>query len=747
MKRKMLAILTALCCGASVMAMPVQAASHTFESTPSDEWYAAQTEVFQDQWVLGEDGVIYLDEDEIEFPFDPYIPNPGTFDRSNLLLSLLHDYPSGKFAVRFDVSFADASTETRVSEMRKAVPFLEGADGERYAILTADKLNNFPTYEEAGYRIHLAKASDCEPDEQTLPIRYFAVVGYDEAKEDFVIMSLENSNTYYLPDEYAAKFMEEGSPAITYGDILLCKGQMIHTELAGTNTICFIDPQAYMSEEYPAVGSIEIVDSVFVNGVEALYEVTNLHPPYVALEREDKKFLYSTDFTAAYPQPNGVDWSAAAIGDEIDFVTYAGRLVLPVKRKAPQTSGGFDVIESIVYANDGSGRMAYLTNKGFFLESVKIAPYLTEGSAMPQLGDVISYSYISADFSSPARMHFGENSYVTNLGPAWDYYDGRIELTVTSYQMDELDCEQSYDLVDAETGKTYSKGYTNGYEHGFGTEPMQVGDVVTYVTDEKGNLLYPLSVERADDTQEETLPVRDFIVIGVDNEENPQNYIVYHPATVNAQICYLTAAQVETFLNEGEPQPAYGDILEISGDLLYTALAGTNMMTFIDEKAEPVTENDGKHGIDVTGNVLANEERETYCIQVSETMKNGFSLPYETDPETGATKSYAYYHDAFIDHGYVQPDGIDLENIGTGDEMTFLMYNGFPVIPTAISRLGDANADGALTIVDVVMVNRHIMGADMARTTMNTDAADFDKNGEVTHEDSLSILKRLVGLV
>jgi len=40
-----------------------------------------------------------------------------------------------------------------------------------------------------------------------------------------------------------------------------------------------------------------------------------------------------------------------------------------------------------------------------------------------------------------------------------------------------------------------------------------------------------------------------------------------------------------------------------------------------------------------------------------------------------------------------------------------------------------------------------VMGADMTSTTMNTDAADFDKNGEVTHEDSLSILKRLVGLV
>ena len=385
--------------------------------------------------------------------------------------------------------------------------------------------------------------------------------------------------------------------------------------------------------------------------------------------------------------------------------------------------------------------LEYGTDRQLYLTQEQIELYLAEGDRTPRYGDKLTVkgnvtwtelagtNYMQFDFDDPYEItnegsiysETVEEKFVVTLGK-------NLPHVVYLSPLDDSEVHYHY----------YSDVFTRlGYSQpkGFDWNEVETGDEVIFRTYE-GCPVFPVGV-----------PSTDFIVIGVDNEENPQNYIVYHPAAAHAYTCYLTATQVETFLNEGEPQPAYGDILEISGDLLITEIIGTNSMMFIDEMAEPVTEKDSKHGIDVTGNVLANEERETYCIQVSETIKNAFRLSYETDPETGATKSYAYYHDAFIYHGYVQPDGIDLENIGTGDEMTFLMYNGFPVIPTAISRLGDANADGALSIVDVVMVNRHVMGADMTSTTMNTDAADFDKNGEVTHEDSLSILKRLVGLV
>ncbi len=59
---------------------------------------------------------------------------------------------------------------------------------------------------------------------------------------------------------------------------------------------------------------------------------------------------------------------------------------------------------------------------------------------------------------------------------------------------------------------------------------------------------------------------------------------------------------------------------------------------------------------------------------------------------------------------------------------------------------GDVNVDDTLSIVDCVMLNKSLMG-EQSLCDYAELAADFDQNGEVTHEYSLSILKRLVGLV
>ena len=223
--------------------------------------------------------------------------------------------------------------------------------------------------------------------------------------------------------------------------------------------------------------------------------------------------------------------------------------------------------------------------------------------------------------------------------------------------------------------------------------------------------------------QDETLPVRDFIVIGVDNEENPQNYVVSN--LEGDETFYLPQSMLQNYF-VGDVQPAYGDILTISGDMYCEPLAATTNFGFLEDGA-----------ITVEGSVFDNATYAPYIVENVGSISMFFSN--END-------GYSSYRVDYTD-SYFQPDGIDWSKVEIGDEVTFLTYNGFPVIPTAISRLGDANGDGDVSIVDVVMVNRHVMGADMARTTMNTDAADFDKNGEVTHEDSLSILKRLVGLV
>ncbi len=77
--------------------------------------------------------------------------------------------------------------------------------------------------------------------------------------------------------------------------------------------------------------------------------------------------------------------------------------------------------------------------------------------------------------------------------------------------------------------------------------------------------------------------------------------------------------------------------------------------------------------------------------------------------------------------------------------------NNEPVVTSSVPVLedtvyGDTNEDGAVTIVDVVMLNKHLMGSqDLSSAAMLN--SDVDCNGEVGPGDSLNILKSLVDLV
>lgn len=170
--RKTIAFVSSLLMLVTLLAasMPVLAASHTFEETRPPEWYESYIETVQDQWYMDEDGVIYCAEDGSGSNFEEYIPNPGTFDRSELLLALMYKYPDSQFAVQLDSWSEDDSEETRALEeayiRENGIDFTSAAQAQnrvyktKYAILTVEQLENFPVYEKVGYLIGLAKKSD-----------------------------------------------------------------------------------------------------------------------------------------------------------------------------------------------------------------------------------------------------------------------------------------------------------------------------------------------------------------------------------------------------------------------------------------------------------------------------------------------------------------------------------------------------------------------------------------------------------
>ena len=154
-------------CACSVAYMPVQAVSHTFESTQTDEWYNALLDNEMVQWYQDADGVIYCAEDGIDATFDPYIPNPGTFDRSDILLALMRKYPDSLFAVQLDSWCGEDSVGMREREnwylQENGIEFYTAKEGvcvTKYAVLNTKQLEDFPVYENVGYLIRLAKKSD-----------------------------------------------------------------------------------------------------------------------------------------------------------------------------------------------------------------------------------------------------------------------------------------------------------------------------------------------------------------------------------------------------------------------------------------------------------------------------------------------------------------------------------------------------------------------------------------------------------
>ena len=142
---------------------------HTFEDERPGEEYEKflEGEFVKELWYQGDDGVIYFSDDCGDVQFDPYVPNPGTCDRSYLLLALMYKYPDSKFAAQINSWCEDREAEHAYLR-ENGVDFTlvqEGVHEIMFAVLNAEQLDNFPVYETAGYQIGLSKKYTADQNE------------------------------------------------------------------------------------------------------------------------------------------------------------------------------------------------------------------------------------------------------------------------------------------------------------------------------------------------------------------------------------------------------------------------------------------------------------------------------------------------------------------------------------------------------------------------------------------------------
>ena len=97
---------------------------------------------------------------------------------------------------------------------------------------------------------------------------------------------------------------------------------------------------------------------------------------------------------------------------------------------------------------------------------------------------------------------------------------------------------------------------------------------------------------------------------------------------------------------------------------------------------------------------------------------------------------------------YSQGGYLDMMEFKKGDTVTAILYNNeYPVFFTEMTPLaGDAQRNGEIDILDVITLNKAILGKETLSETQ-LKAIDFNGNGQPDSEETLKIMKYIVGLI
>ena len=119
-------------------------------------------------------------------------------------------------------------------------------------------------------------------------------------------------------------------------------------------------------------------------------------------------------------------------------------------------------------------------------------------------------------------------------------------------------------------------------------------------------------------------------------------------------------------------------------------------------------------------------------------------------PETTQPNDY-YYINYLIQSPLNEGKNHIWYNYGTktnyGTDGTITWTDGYiQVIEEEEPLLGDVNLDGQVDIIDIIAINKAILGQKVL-TSLENKASDVDHNGIVDPSDSLNIMKFIVGLI
>ena len=184
--------------------------------------------------------------------------------------------------------------------------------------------------------------------------------------------------------------------------------------------------------------------------------------------------------------------------------------------------------------------------------------------------------------------------------------------------------------------------------------------------------------------------------------------------------------------------PKVGDVLEITPDAHFLWENTGTRLAVTDAGLYKVTAEKGL--VNRIGN----------CMDSGETMELRLCSIDEWDGQQYAYltwKNYGFPYHYYDTAEYPDNAALSLEDAGVNDTVIFAAFQGEPMLPlhAADHALGDLDNSGKLDILDVITINKSILGI-KALSKAAQKAADLNGDGMTDADDSLRLLKMVLDI-
>ncbi len=431
------------------------------------------------------------------------------------------------------------------------------------------------------------------------------------------------------------------------------------------------------------------------------------------VKQESWKYTFTDDNLTEYVYYDAEEYGGTPAPDLTESQTglyylYNGLVVLPADEnevddwKIPWTVTGVVIGPQLIYV--------YNIGTCYFDDVVD-----SQGNEIGA-GDVVKLK-IRGGIAETSPAILPAIEYIDRLGNAGEMY-GYKEYTVTENNGRWL-------TMTNEAGEETIYSYTMQSDRGFTlynselAVNAQSGDTITFMCHQKGSPAVPCDLEQV-------ISRTEFAVIGVDDVENPQNYIIME-SNSPTHVYWLRGHQLEAYFANGGTPLSYGDIFTLAGNYGCTEIWGTNDIFM-----------DAAETIRIEGSVFDTEETAEFTFNTASSDTFVWLK--------GEAKGYEYPVDFMLGTGltsqkqFTQPDGIDWAKPDVRDRITMYTYGGVPMFPKSLERLGDADGDNEVNASDAatLLITAAENGAGLAGAV--TFSADVDADGTVSAQDAASVL-------